>query len=491
MNRLTRRQLLALGLAGAGMAAAGGAGLWWTSTLATEGYSGEGGDSFSEPVVLSSVDGLLEIELEAASTSLQIGEHQATVLAFNNSLPGPTLRVSPGDTLRVRMLNRLDAPTNLHVHGLHVSPEGNGDNPFVHIEPGATFDYEYQIPDDHPPGTYWYHPHLHGQVADQLAAGLYGAIIVEEAQPVPTTRERLLVLSDISIDSSGNIVDASLMERMMGREGQLVLVNGQIRPLLAGTGGERERWRIINACPSRYLRLSLEGQQVRLLSRDMGRLPVPVDVTEVELAPGNRVELLVETSKGISTLLASPVNRGAMGGMMGVMGTGEDKPVELLKLEVVGDQVSALPPFPTALARRDLRQEPVARRRVLDFGIGGMMGGMMDGDGDSMMSFTINGREFDAARLDTSVRAGDIEEWTLTNSSPMDHPVHLHVWPMQVVNGGDQDLTDPLWLDVVNVPAFGQITVRIPFEDFTGRTVYHCHILDHEDLGMMGTVEAA
>ena len=172
---------------------------------------------------------------------------------------------------------------------------------------------------------------------------------------------------------------------------------------------------------------------------------------------------------------------------MGAAGTGEEKPVELLQLKIVGDQVSELPPFPTALARRDLRQEPVARRRVLYFGIGGMMGR----DGAGMMSFTINGSEFDAERLDTSVRSGDIEEWTLTNSSSMDHPVHLHVWPMQVVSGCDQDLTDPLWLDVVNVPAFGQITVRIPFEDFTGRTVYHCHILDHEDLGMMGTVEAA
>lgn len=106
-----------------------------------------------------------------------------------------------------------------------------------------------------------------------------------------------------------------------------------------------------------------------------------------------------------------------------------------------------------------------------------------------MMSFTINGQEFDAGRTDSPVAADAVEEWTLRNSSPMDHPVHLHVWPMQVVEGGPDDLADPVWLDVVNVPAFGQVTVRIPFEDFTGRTVYHCHILDHEDLGMMGTVE--
>jgi FtsP/CotA-like multicopper oxidase with cupredoxin domain len=107
------------------------------------------------------------------------------------------------------------------------------------------------------------------------------------------------------------------------------------------------------------------------------------------------------------------------------------------------------------------------------------------------MSFTINGREFDPGRTDVVVRAGAVEEWTLVNSSPMDHPVHLHVWPMQIVGGGGQDGNDGAgpWLDVVNVPARDRVTVRVAFGDFTGRTVVHCHILDHEDLGMMGTVE--
>jgi len=109
----------------------------------------------------------------------------------------------------------------------------------------------------------------------------------------------------------------------------------------------------------------------------------------------------------------------------------------------------------------------------------------------AMMSFTINGQEFDAERTDVSVRAGDVEEWTLVNSSPMDHPVHLHVWPVQVIDDGEGAQDEPRWADVVNVPALGQVTVRVAFGDFTGRTVFHCHILDHEDLGMMGTVEVA
>lgn len=493
MSPLTRRQLLALGAAGAGAAAVGGAGLWWT------GGGGEalgGGRELLQPEVLSSRDGALDLALEAAPARVRIGARTAHVQAFNGSLPGPTLRVRPGDTLRVAMTNGLEAPTNLHVHGLHVSPEDNGDNPFVSIAPGDSFDYDFSLPDDHPPGTYWYHPHRHGHVADQLAAGLYGAIVVEDPDPVPVARERVLVVSDLTLDDSGNLAEVSPPQRMMGREGETVLVNGQVRPRAGAAPGERELWRVVNACPARYLRLTLDGQTLRLLGRDVGRLPEPVELTEVTLAPGNRVELLVDTREGASTLTAAPVDRGSMDGMMGGAmpgdGPGTDEPIELLTLEVTGDRAADAGPVPPGPVLRDLREEPVAARRTLDFamgmGMGGMMGGMR-GPGQ-MMSFTIDGRPFDAERTDQRVRVGTVEEWTLTNSSPMDHPMHLHVWPMQVVTEAGREIAAPRWLDVVNVPAFGEVTVRVAFDDFAGRTVYHCHILDHEDLGMMGTLEA-
>ena len=106
------------------------------------------------------------------------------------------------------------------------------------------------------------------------------------------------------------------------------------------------------------------------------------------------------------------------------------------------------------------------------------------------MGFTIDGKAFDPARIDTVVQGGSVEEWTLTNTSPMDHPVHLHVWPMQIVEQDGGAVNGVLWQDVVNVPAKNSIRVRIPFDDFTGKTVYHCHILDHEDGGMMGIVNA-
>ena len=106
------------------------------------------------------------------------------------------------------------------------------------------------------------------------------------------------------------------------------------------------------------------------------------------------------------------------------------------------------------------------------------------------MRFTIDGRSYDAARVDQRVRIGTVEEWVVRNSSPMDHPLHLHVWPMQVVQRDGLAVAAPTWQDVVNVPAHSQVTVRIAFDRFAGRTVFHCHILDHEDLGMMGVLEA-
>lgn len=337
MRPLTRRQLLALGAVGAGTAAAGGAGLWLT-TGNGPGYTG--GEDLAEPQALASRDRVLKLNLTAAPARVRVGGREASVLAFNGSLPGPTLRVRAGDTIRVTLHNGLQAPTNLHVHGLHVSPQGNSDNPFVSIDPGGSFDYEFTLPEDHPPGTCWYHPHRHGHAADQVAAGLNGAIVVEDPDQVPVTRERVLVVSDLSLDAAGNLAKVDQMQRMMGREGENVLVNGQLRPQLRAVPGERERWRIINACPSRYLRMALDGQQVRLLSRDLGRLPIPEDVTEVVLAPGNRVELLVDTLDGSSTLTAAALDRRSMNAMMGGAMTGDnqsgDTPVELLTLTVSG-----------------------------------------------------------------------------------------------------------------------------------------------------------
>jgi FtsP/CotA-like multicopper oxidase with cupredoxin domain len=475
---VSRRTALTLGGLGLLGTVVGGAGVLWTASRTRSG------EPFAEPASIASANGRLEVRLEAARNRVQIGGRAVDALGYNGGIPGPTLRIAPGDTLAVSLQNRLDAPTNLHVHGLHVSPQGHGDNPFVTIEAGASFDYEYRVPRDHPPGLYWYHPHHHGLVADQLFGGLYGAIVIEEPDPIEVANERLLVISDITVDAWGGIPRVSAMEQMSGREGALVLVNGLLSPHLTTQPGERERWRIVNACVSRYLRLRLDGQQLLLLGRDGGRLGRAESIDELLLAPGNRADLLVTMATGDSVLRGLAYDRGNADGMMGGPGSSSSNDVvTLATLTVAGETVPAAPDLAAPPQPRDLREAAVAAERELVFAMG--MGG------PAMMSFTIDGREFDPDRVDTVVEAGSVEEWTLTNTSPMDHPVHLHVWPMQIIDAPGVDADAVIWQDVVNVPARSRVRVRIAFDDFTGRSVYHCHILDHEDRGMMGVIEVS
>jgi FtsP/CotA-like multicopper oxidase with cupredoxin domain len=483
---ISRRQALLLGGLGVAGTVAGGAGVFWA--LTSPGAPVSGG-KLTQPPEEHSSGGQLQVPLEAAPGQMLLAGRKAAALGYNGGIPGPTLRLRAGDTLRIKLVNNLVQVTNLHVHGLHVSPQGNGDNVFVSVEPGSTFDYEYKLPTDHPPGVYWYHPHHHGMVADQIFAGLFGAIIVEDPNLIETSVERVLVISDTTVDTLGSIRVVPPMERMMGREGLLVLVNGQSSPQLTARPGQRERWRIVNACVARYLRLRLDGQQLQLLGIDSGRFEKPKRVDELLLTPGNRADLLVTTSTGDAVLRGYYQKRGNMPGMMGP-GTGADSPAEaqdgsaLATLHVSGEPEGPLVAVPGQQGLGDLRSSVVAARRQIVLAAGMGMGG-----GAGMMRFTINGREFNEARTDTTVGVGDVEEWTLTNTSPMDHPFHLHVWPMQVIEPASQGMRAPVWQDVVDVPANGQVKVRIAFKDFRGRSAYHCHILDHEDLGMMGVIE--
>jgi FtsP/CotA-like multicopper oxidase with cupredoxin domain len=483
---ISRRQAVLLGGLGIAGTVAGGAGLIWTLTSREAPVTGS---ELAPPPEERSTNGQLRVRLEAAPGQILLGGRQATALGYNGGIPGPTLRLRAGDVLRIGLVNKLTQATNLHVHGLHVSPEGNGDNVFLSVEPGSTFDYEYKLPQDHPPGVYWYHPHRHGMVANQVFAGLFGAIIVEDPEPIEASAERVLVISDTSLDGLGNIREVPAMERMMGREGELILVNGQSNPQFSARPGQRERWRIINTCVSRYLRLRLDGQQLQLLGMDSGRFLTPETVDELLLTPGNRADLLVTTTAGDSVLRALYQNRGSMPGMMGPGSSTRNPPdrpdgAALATLRVAGDSVAALAAVPAQKGLGDLRSATVAARRQIvlsaDMGMGG---------GGAMMRFSINGREFNAARTDTTVTAGNVEEWTLTNNSPMDHPFHLHVWPMQIIEENSQGRNTAIWQDVVNVPANGRVKVRVAFKDFRGRSAYHCHILDHEDLGMMGAIE--
>jgi FtsP/CotA-like multicopper oxidase with cupredoxin domain len=482
-----RRALTLLGL-GTASVAAGAAG--WVTGLGAPGGTrlkpAGTGQTLGQPEVIASRDGVLDVQLTAAA-GVRLAGHDTSAWGFNGTSPGPTLRLRPGDLLRLRLVNHIDQPTNLHTHGLRVSPHGNGDNPFVTISPGGSFDYAIRIPADHPAGTFWYHPHHHGTVADQIYAGLVGALLVEGGSGLPVTDDMVLLVTDTTLDGAGRIAPPSATATMMGREGELVLVNGQHQPEITAAPGAVQRWRVINGCTSRVLALRLDGQPLTQIALDGIFLPAPADRGQVVLAPGNRADLLVRpTSEGRYALVSEPYNRGTamMGGGMGMDGGGSSAsgPVTLATLAVSGP-AAARPTLPATLPAPPVPQGPVTGQRRLTFAMG--MGGGMGMGG---MGFTIDGRTFDPDRDDQTVQLGATEEWTVANTSPMDHPFHLHAWPFHVLATSGGTPPTGVQQDVVIVPARGWVRLLIPFTDHPGRSVYHCHILDHEDRGMMGTV---
>ncbi|WP_225924674.1 multicopper oxidase family protein [Pseudonocardia abyssalis] len=354
----------------------------------------------------------------------------------------------------------------------------------LRIDPGESFDYLYRIPADHPAGTHWYHPHHHGTVADQLYGGLVGGLIVDRGGDVPVTTDRLLLVTDITLDGTGAVVPATATERTVGREGRLLLVNGQYQPTITAAPGATERWRIVNACTSRFLALRLEGHQLDQIALDGSFLPRPTGHDSVVLAPGNRADILVRPQDtGRFTLLTDPYDRGSMMGRSTV-GAGST-PLATL---ITSGPLRGAAPLPAALPAEDPSTAPATRRRTTDFRMGMGGGGMGGGAG---MAASVDGRTFDHDRDDQTVTFGSTEEWTVTNSSPLAHPFHIHVWPFTVLATSDDRPTTGTPQDVVIVPPRGWVRLRIPFTTLTGRSVYHCHILDHEDAGMMATVVVA
>ncbi|MDD7968068.1 multicopper oxidase family protein [Actinomycetospora lemnae] len=503
---MSRRQALGLLGLGAAAVAAGVTGCAGPGTGTRRTVAGlPGGQPLAVPTELVSSQGRLAVDLSAAPGASLAGS-PASAWGYNGTSPGPTLRVRAGDVLSVRLRNGLDQPTNLHTHGLRVSPEGDSDNPFIHIPPGEVFDYRIAIPADHPAGTFWYHPHAHGYVADQLFAGLAGAVIVDDVPQPAVTADRVMLITDTTPGTGGPAPTAPAA-RMAGRQGDLLLLNGQHQPVIPAARGDLQRWRLINATTSRTLDLRLDAHLLTRIALDGITLPTATTGETVRLAPGGRADVLVRPDPpGTFRLAATTEPRTAMGMMGGPAVGGE---TETLATLATGDGARAPAPLPTFPAgpAPAVAATTGFRRLAFTMGMGGGMGpggmgsgGMGSGGmgpggqgpggpGGQGMSFGLDGRAYDPLRTDQVVALGAVEEWTVTNATPMAHPFHLHVWPFEVLADSVGSPTTGTLQDVVLVPANGWVRLRIPFTTVAGRTVYHCHIFDHEDAGMMATIE--
>src|SRR6267378_2400547 len=225
-------------------------------------------ETFREPPVVASRAGVLQVSLTPTPSTVSVAGRRAMLMAYDGRYIPPTLRVHPGDTIRLRLANMLTEPTNLHTHGLTVPPRGNADNVLLTVAPGQTQDYEIRLPTDHPPGLYWYHPHPHGFSDEQTRNGMSGALIVDGLlDSFPTLRhlpERLLLLKDIQI-RDGRVVHLDIGKNTVRT------VNGIVNPVIVLRPGETELWHIGNIGADLYYSLGLDGHRFQEVARDGNR----------------------------------------------------------------------------------------------------------------------------------------------------------------------------------------------------------------------------
>ncbi|UTH72452.1 multicopper oxidase family protein [Chromobacterium sp. IIBBL 290-4] len=423
-------------------------------------------------------DGALNGCLAAAPLNLPLlpGGKATTFWAYNDSVPGPAIALREGDNLRIRFDNHLPQPTTVHWHGLPIPADQDG-NPHDAVAPGASREYRFDLPKGSA-GTYWYHPHPHGHTAEQVYRGLAGVFVVRSLDdPLAHLPERWLVLSDLKLDAQGQIAGNSDADKMDGREGQFVLVNGAWQPKLTLGVGERQRWRIWNATSARVLKLALPAHEVWLVGTDGGLIEKPRRIDYLLLPPGARAELAVTgrfAAGKPAGLLALPYARGKM------MGPEQDASLPILDIAPSAALKTAA--LPARLRKIAPLGKPAARRLVV----------FSEDMANPAAMFLINGKTFDMDRMDFIGRVGAVEEWEIDNRADMDHPFHLHGTQFQVTarHDGKGWKQEPYlaWRDVVNVPPEQKVRLRFR-QDLPGPRMFHCHILEHEDAGMMGTLD--
>ncbi len=434
----------------------------------------DAGVKLADAVDVNPESHIVEINLKAAVSSITVVPGVPSELwTYNGGLPGPLIRTHVGDRVIVHFSNALPQPTTIHWHGVQVPIQMDG-VPGVSQEavaPGGTFTYDFIVPDA---GLFWYHPHV--MSAAQVGFGLYGALLVEEREDtVRVPDELVLVLSDIALDD-GKLEppdSGGVLGDLLGREGNHQLVNGRIQPILTFREGALQRWRLVNSSKSRYFDLVLgAAQSFMQIGVDGGLLEYSVPRDHLVLAPGERMDVLVAPRAEPDAplvLRAVPFNRG--------FGSVEFRSVEeLMTLTPAPLPPVAAAPLPVirrAIVSMDSRDaKPVQLELILDKNKG---------------QFGIKGGPFWEG---TRVRAalGEKQLWTITNNATWAHPIHLHGFFFQVLDDNGVPVRPLAWKDTINVPADMTVRFLVRFER-PGSWMYHCHILDHAEAGLMSTVD--
>lgn len=419
---------------------------------------------------------VFETTLTAKVVNLELVPGKSTpVWTYNGLLPGPLIRVARGDRLIVHLVNELPEPTTIHWHGIRLpnSMDGVPGTTQPEVAPGASFDYDFIVPDT---GTFWYHPHVDS--AAQVGFGLYGPLLVDDPdEPAGLGDELVLMLSDMMLADDGTQADPTAggdFGTLFGREGDTLLVNGKVNPVLRPLAARRERWRLINAAKSRYFQLLLEGQQFTRIGGDQGLIETPQSSDRILLTPAQRADVVVDLalpSAASRTVRWVPYDRG--------FGSTEFR----AEATVFTIETSAAPAQPSPAL-------PTLHREIAPINLSNATMQFLDlttsAKGEPF-SLGINGLSADVAPpLMASI--GEIQMWTVHNTIDFDHPFHVHGFFFQVisVNGLAPEVNE--WRDTVNVPVDATVRLAIAFDERPGMWMFHCHILDHADAGMMGMV---
>jgi suppressor of ftsI len=466
--------------------------------------AGSPSDKLSNPPELRAENHMLSLTLHAALTS--DGKNS---FFFNGQPNAPTLRLAPGDQLKITYINDLPSKTsescaitpcmdmtNLHFHGLTVSPDAPQDDVLdMMAAPGKTLHYTVQIPKDHSPGLYWYHTHPHGESHRQVLDGMSGALVIEGIQsyfsPLAGLPERVLVVRGRSIKNdprSGDLKQrVDLSSDVCGGEHEapeeVFTVNGLVRPQIEIAPGERQFWRVVNASADRYVDLQLESQSFEIVAMD--GMPIarhdphhPTRAAEhVLLPPAGRMEAIVTgpAATAPGRLISRCVDTGPQG----------DPNPAMILADIVPKSAAASTP---KISESSLKPELKTLNLVAEEKAPPRFSVVFTEDKNG---FYINGEKFasDAAPM-VRAKVGTFQHWRIVNASGELHPMHIHQVHFLPYAENDKPIVNPLWMDTVNVSYGGSVDVIMDFTDpvIRGMSVFHCHLLNHEDKGMMAKV---
>jgi len=415
-----------------------------------------------------------EIDVVAAPTRLPLVDgKELEVWAYNGQVPGPTLRIKLGETLRVRFTNKLPQETTIHWHGVRL-PNAMDGVPFITqkpVQPGETFVYEFTPRDA---GTFWFHPHV--RASEQVERGLYGVLVVEDAQPPPYSRELVWVVDDWLLKDGAIYPEFNTRHdlAMDGRWGNAITVNGRTDTVVEVAPGARLRIRMINSSNGRVYAPDFGDLDATLIAVDGLYLREPIPARGFELAPGNRIDVDVAFEKS-STAPFEVVDRFYAQRRNRLGGLGSTGP-PVVTPRFSSPARAKVPRWSGAL------DAPIAHTFRLNVQSGGPFGLAWTIDGTAFMSHE------HAMPASATLQRGRFQRLHFTNESPRIHPIHTHGMFFRLLARNGQPIEEPFFRDTVLIHARESIDVGVVPTD-AGTWMMHCHILEHAEAGMMTTID--